>query len=76
MFLLLNILINDSKKSFMLTSNDDEKRGQQRISSKIDSKIKVIWANWTTKFSTSEQTVQTKQGRRWAGSSNTEKISR
>lgn len=75
MFLLLNIFINDSKKSFMLTSND-EKRGQQRISSKIDSKIKVIWANWTTKFSTSEQTVQTKQGRRWAGSSNTEKISR
>ena len=74
MFLLLNIFINDSKKSFMLTSND-EKRGQQRISSKIDSKIKVIWANWTTKFSTSEQTVQTKQGRRWAGSSNTEKIS-
>ena len=56
----------------MLTSNDDEKRGQQRISSKINSKIQVIWENWTTKFSTSEQTVQIKQG----SSSNTEKISR
>lgn len=47
----------------MLTSNNDEKRGQQRISSKIDSKIKVIWANGITKFSTSEQTVQNKTGR-------------
>lgn len=76
MFLSLNIFINDSKKSFMLTSNDDEKRGQQRISSKIRLQNQCIWANWTTKFSTSEQTVQIKQGRRWAGSSNTEKISR
>lgn len=76
MLLLLNIFINYSKKSFMLTPNNDEKRGQQRISSKIDSKIKVIWANGITKFSTSEQTVQNKQGGAWAGSSNTEKISR
>lgn len=60
----------------MLTSNDDEKRGQQRISSKIRLQNQRIWANWTTKFSTSEQTVQIEQGRRWAGSSNTEKISR
>ena len=45
MFLLLNIFINDSEKNFMVTPYDDEKRGQQRITSNIDSKIKVIWAN-------------------------------
>lgn len=45
MFLLLNIVINDSEKNVVLTPNNDEERRQQRISSKTDSKIDIIWAN-------------------------------
>lgn len=36
----------------MLTPHSDEKR-QQRMSSKIDSEIKIVLANETTKFSPS-----------------------